>query len=87
MIVILSSSMTNREKYNNAFREAFDLDSDSDLNDLAYQSIDEWDSIGHMALISELEDAFEITIKTEDLVQFESYNQGTQILERYSVAI
>ena len=79
--------MTNREKYNNAFREAFDLDSDSNLNDLAYQSIDEWDSIGHMALISELEDAFEITIKTEDLVQFESYNQGTQILERYSVAI
>ena len=79
--------MSNREKYNAAFYEAFDLEPDSDLEDLAYQSIDEWDSIGHMALISELEDAFKITIKTEDLVEFESYNQGTDILARYSITI
>ena len=76
-----------REKYNNAFYEAFDLDKETDLHQLKYQSIDEWDSIGHMTLMSELEDNFNITISTEDLIQFESYSQGTEILERYSIKI
>lgn len=78
---------TSREKYNNAFYEAFDLDKGSDLSELEYQSIDEWDSIGHMTLMSELEDNFDITISTEDLIQFESYKQGVEILERYSVKV
>ena len=38
---------STREKYNNAFYEAFDLDKETDLLHLN-QSIDEWDSIGHM---------------------------------------
>ena len=78
---------SSREKYNNAFFEAFDLDNETDLHQLKYQSIDEWDSIGHMTLMSELEDNFNITISTEDLIQFESYSQGTEILERYSIKI
>ena len=78
---------TSREKYNNAFYEAFDLEKGSDLSELEYQSIDEWDSIGHMTLMSELEDNFDITISTEDLIQFESYKQGVEILERYSVKV
>ena len=77
----------SREKYNNAFYEAFDLDEGTDLSELEYQSIDEWDSIGHMTLMSELEDNFNITISTEDLIQFESYKQGVEILERYSVKV
>ena len=56
------------EKYQNAFLEAFELSDKSNLRDLKYQSIDEWDSIGHMALIAELESAYGITIKTEDLI-------------------
>jgi len=79
--------MENRERYDKAFRSAFELDEDSDLSELRYQSIDDWDSIGHMALMSELEDAFGISIKTEDLIQFESYIQGTEILGRYSIEI
>ena len=78
---------TSREKYNNAFYEAFDLEKGSDLSELEYQSIDEWDSIGHMTLMSELEDNFDITISTDDLIQFESYKQGVEILERYSVKV
>ena len=40
-----------------------------------------------MTLMSELEDNFDITISTEDLIQFESYKQGVEILERYSVEV
>ena len=79
--------MSNREKYDKCFREAFELSEDADLASLKYQSIDEWDSIGHMSLMSELEDAFDIEIKTEDLIRFESYIQGATILKIYSVEL
>ena len=77
----------NIEIYNNAFIEAFELETTSSLKDLKYQSIDEWDSIGHMSLMAELEEGFDITIKTEDLIQFESYTQGVEILERYNITV
>ena len=77
----------NLSKYQDAFIEAFELEDKNLLSDLKYQSIDEWDSIGHMALMAELESAFDITIKTEDLIVFESYKQGVDILSRYDIII
>ena len=77
----------NLIKYRDAFFEAFELEEDYELKDLKYQSIDEWDSIGHMALMAELESSFDITIKTEDLIVFESYKQGVDILSRYDIII
>ena len=73
--------------YQDAFVEAFELDDKSSLEELKYQSIDEWDSIGHMALMAELETSFGITIKTEDLIEFESYKQGVDILKRYDIIV
>ena len=77
----------NLKIYQEAFIEAFELDEDAKLDDLQYQSIEEWDSIGHMSLMAELETGFDITIKTEDLIQFESYKQGVEILARYKVNV
>ena len=74
-------------KYQDAFVEAFELSDKSSLENLEYQSIDEWDSIGHMALMAELENSFGITIKTEDLIEFESYKQGVEILKRYDIVV
>ena len=73
--------------YREAFLEAFELDENASLEDLKYQSIEEWDSIGHMSLMAELETGFDITIKTEDLIQFESYKQGVDILARYQIKV
>ena len=73
--------------YQDAFVEAFELDDKNSQEDLKYQSIDEWDSIGHMALMAELETNFGITIKTEDLIEFESYKQGVDILKRYDIIV
>ena len=77
----------NLKNYQEAFVEAFELEDKSDLENLKYQSIDEWDSIGHMSLMAELESSFGITIKTEDLIEFESYKQGVEILARYDIVV
>jgi len=76
--------MTNIEKYNNGFIEALNVE-EKNLNDLTYQSIAEWDSVGHMNLIATIEDAFEIMLETDDIVDFSSYIKGLEILEKYEI--
>ena len=75
------------EKYQNAFLEAFELSDKSNLRDLKYQSIDEWDSIGHMSLIAELEDTFDISMEMDDIIDFSSYDKGIELLNKYNIKI
>ena len=76
-----------KEKYNKAFLEAFNIQEESLDHDLKYESISEWDSIGHMALIAELEDAFEISMEMDDIIDFSSYVKGIEILKKYDIEI
>lgn len=76
--------MTNKEKYNNVFIENLDV-TEEQLATLKYQDVPTWDSVGHMGLVSELEDAFDIQFETDDIVDFNSYAKGMEILAKYGV--
>jgi acyl carrier protein len=76
--------MDNLEKYNNAFITSFNVTNDI-LEELQYQSVDAWDSVGHMELMTELETAFDIMIEVEDMIDFSSYKKGKEILKKYNV--
>lgn len=77
--------MTNLEKYNNVFIESFQLNADQ-LEGLNYQGVELWDSVGHMTLIAALEDAFDIMMETDDIIDFSSYKKGIEILKtKYDV--
>ena len=78
--------MTNLEKYTNAFVEAFSVKPE-EAKDLKYQGIDAWDSVGHMTLVSALEDAFDIMIDTDDIIDLSSFEKGKEILKKYDVEI
>ena len=78
--------MTNLEKYNKAFCDTLQI-SENELKDLKYQGTDLWDSVGHMSLMAELEDAFDIMMETDDIIDFSSYEKGIEILSKnYDVA-
>ena len=79
--------MNKKEAYNRVFIESFDLD-ENKLNDkLEYNSIEAWDSIGHMQIIAELEDIFEIEFEMDDIINFSSYNKGMELLKKYGVEV
>lgn len=79
--------MTNKEKYNNAFVKGLGVKEDI-LETLNYQEVVEWDSVGHMGLISEIEEAFDIMFDTDDIIDFSSYKKGIEILKNnYGVVI
>lgn len=78
--------MTNREKYVGAFVESFDVKEDQ-VPGLTYQSIPAWDSVGHMGLIANVEDAFDIQFEADDIIEFGSFEKGIELLKKYDVVI
>ena len=72
------------EKYKNIFMECFSVEED-DLPDLKYQDVKAWDSVGHMAMVGELEDTFDIEMDIEDIIEISSFEKGKEILSRYGI--
>ena len=77
--------MENKQKYQEIFVKSLSIKENQFSNELKYNEIPEWDSIGHMTLMSSLEDGFEISIETDDIVDFSSFKKGIQILKKYKI--
>ena len=73
--------MTNLEKYTKVFVDTFEVDEET-AKALKYQDIEAWDSVGHMGLISAIEDAFDIMMDTDDIIDFNSFERGKEILAK-----
>ena len=77
--------MSNKQKYQDIFIESISIDAKKFHENIEYNEIPEWDSIGHMKLISELEEGFNISMETDDIVDFSSFKKGIEILKKYSI--
>ena len=78
--------MNNLEKYKKVFMQTFDI-SEEILNDLKYQDIEQWDSVGHMSMIGALEEEFDIMMEMDDIIDFSSFKKGLETLSKYDVDI
>ncbi|KKY90227.1 MULTISPECIES: hypothetical protein [Leclercia] len=78
--------MSNLETYNRIFTETFEVPEDI-LVGYKYQDTPSWDSVGHMTMIASLEDAFDIMMDTDDIIEFASWEKGKEILKKYDVEI
>ena len=79
--------MSSKKKYESIFIQSLSIDNKKFNENLKYNEIPEWDSIGHMTLMSGLEEGFGITMETDDIIDFSSYNKGIQILKKYNINI
>ncbi|MDB4236342.1 hypothetical protein N9804_02080 [Planktomarina temperata] len=77
--------MSNKKKYDEVFIDIFEITKDQLSDSLEYQSITAWDSVGHMSLMAELEDVFDIMLEMDDIVDFGSYKTGIETLKKYGV--
>jgi acyl carrier protein len=78
--------MNALEIYNSLFKEILSQDAET-LAELRYQDIPEWDSVGHMSLITAIEEAFDIMLESEDIIDFSSWCKGIDILKKYNVGM
>jgi len=79
--------MNNKEKYQDIFIKSLTFDRNKFNENIKYNEIPEWDSIGHMTLMSGLEEGFGITMDTDDIVDFSSFKKGMKILKKYKIQI
>lgn len=75
------------DKVKAAFVEALDLPPDANVEGLEIGQDAAWDSLGHMALVAELEDRFGVTLETDDVVGMTSYAKAIEILQRHGAAL
>tara|TARA_B110000483_G_C17795785_1_gene389350 strand:- start:229 stop:465 length:237 start_codon:yes stop_codon:yes gene_type:complete len=78
--------LNNLDKYSKVFIKSFKIKKEK-LKKLKYNSIPQWDSIGHMSMIGSLEEAYNITLEMDDIIDFSSYEFGKKILKKYKIKI
>ena len=86
MLQILNNEMSNKQKYQDIFIKSLSINDKKFDENIEYNEIPEWDSIGHMTLISGLEEGFNISMETDDIVDFSSFKKGIEILKKYSIS-
>lgn len=76
--------MTNVEKLAKVFADTFGI-SEAETKGLQYQGIEQWDSVGHMTLVAAIEDGFDISLDTDDIIDMSSFEKAQEILAKYDI--
>ncbi len=71
--------MENREKYVAVFVEVLMIDR-ADVESASTENQPAWDSIGKLNLVAGLEETFSIELEAEDIMLFNSFVDGLEIL-------
>ena len=69
------------------FVQTFAIEPDQVAPQLAYQSIPQWDSVGHMALVAEIENTFNVTLDTDDIIGMSDVSKAVDILRKHGVTL
>ena len=77
--------MDNLQKYKDVFVNVFGVN-ESVLNEgFTFNDVARWDSVAHLSLISELEDAFDVMFESNDILHYGSFLNGIEILKKYGI--
>ncbi|MGK0468664.1 acyl carrier protein [Clostridium sp.] len=80
--------MNNLQKLNKALCDVFDFKKVEDINDdLGPDDIDSWDSLGHVDLVTTLEEIFDISLEVVDISRMYTIGGIKKMLEKYGVKI
>jgi acyl carrier protein len=64
-----------------AFKASFDIDPQSVSMETSASDIPGWDSVGHLALASDLEQAFGISLDVDELMEMENVREIVRIIK------
>ena len=75
----------NADRLRGVFSDALGIPVERVNDDLAYNTIKEWDSVGHMALVAAIEGEFDVMFDTDDILGMSTVAKAREILSRYGV--
>ena len=68
------------EKYNQVFINIFNVE-ETELSELMYNETPEWNSMAQIALVSSIEEMFNVDLDMEDIYSLTTYDKGKQLLK------
>lgn len=75
--------MSITEQLSSLFSETLAIPVSQVTDDLAFNSIPQWDSVAHMVLVSAIESAFDIMIDADDVVDMSTFAKAREIVAKY----
>jgi acyl carrier protein len=78
--------MIDESRLEQVFRRGLNLEDGVDVRSLAYAKHPNWDSVGHMALVAELEDEYDLMLETDDVLNLSDWNAAVETLSRLGAA-
>lgn len=79
--------MTNLEKYNQIFTEVFGVETSALNDDFSKDTVDLWDSVHQLNIVSLVEEAFDVMLDPEDIMGLTSYAVGKEILKNQGIEL
>jgi acyl carrier protein len=78
--------MTINERLASVFHKTFSYDSDRFSLDATPDDVPNWDSIGHMNLVSHLEQEFHVQFEVDEIMEMSSARRIAEILRARGIA-
>jgi acyl carrier protein len=63
------------------FVDALELGEDVEVEKLEYRGIEAWDSVGHMTLVAAIEDAFDVQLDTDQVIDLSSFKVALDLVK------
>ena len=76
--------MSNNEKLVNVFVSSLGIPA-AEAESAAFKDTKGWDSVGHVNLMNAIEEAFDVSLDADDILDFKSFNIGRDILKKCGV--
>ncbi|MFC8847513.1 MULTISPECIES: acyl carrier protein [unclassified Micromonospora] len=67
------------------FVDALELPEGTDVENVTYRGIEQWDSLGHMTLVAAIEDEFDVQLDTEQVIDMSSFKVALDMLRGLGV--
>ena len=77
--------MTTDEKLKIAFQQALGMPPDADFEAAKYGETEGWDSAAHMALVAEIESAFDLMLDTDEVIGMSSFKKAREFTANHGV--
>lgn len=80
--------MSNIENLNAILLEVFPTLTEADLNDnLDKCAVEGWDSVHQLAIVSSIEDTFDLMLDVEDILKVDSYVHIKEVLTKNNIEL
>lgn len=79
--------MTNLEKLNQIFCEVYSVEKSALNEDFVNTNVETWDSIHQLSMVAAIEEAFDLMMDAEDILEMTSYvNVKNLLTSKYEIA-